>query len=108
MEKFFKKSSHNFKELLEEDIKKIKKIPLILGRNIFLCILILILIDILIGGFLFYKYVILIDTKELKIISVYNKFKENTYWSVLKEWEKRENISINLLLSDKSYIDPFK
>ena len=94
MENSFKKSSYNFKELLDIYIKKIKKIPWILGKNVFLCILIFTLIDILIGGFLLYKYMFLIDAEESEITSI--KFQENIYKSVLKEWENRENISINL------------
>ncbi len=108
MEKFLEKYSYNFKKLLDTYIKKIKKIPWILGKNAFLYILIFILIDILIGEFLFYKYILLIETEEPKIVSISNKFQENIYQSVLEEWQNRENISINLLLFDKNYTDPFK
>src|SRR3990167_4840513 len=88
MVKFFKKPSYNFKELLDAYKKKIKRIPWILGKNAFFCILILILIDILIGGFVFYQYVFLIETKELENISISNKFQESTYQSI--------NISIKI------------
>lgn len=108
MEFFLRKSFYSFKELLDRYIKKIKKIPWILGKNAFLYILIFILIDILIGEFLFYKYVLLIETEESKIISIFDKFHENIYQSILEEWQTRENISINLLSSDKNYTDPFK
>lgn len=106
MENFFKKSSYNPKKLLDI-FEKIKKIPWILGKNAFLCILMLIFIDVLIGGFLFYKYVLVIDTKETENISNSNKFQENTYRSVLEEWKNRENILGSFLL-DKNYTDPFK
>jgi len=108
MVKFFKKPSYNFKELLDAYKKKIKRIPWILGKNAFFCILILILIDILIGGFVFYQYVFLIETKASENISISNKFQENTYQSILKEWKNRENILENFLLSEQSYNDPFK
>ena len=108
MKFIIKKSFYSFKELSDTCAKKIKEILWILGKNAFLCILIFILIDILIGEFLFYKYVISIDTKEPKVISTYDKFQENTYLSILEEWQKREDISENLFSSDKNYTDPFK
>ncbi|MBI1866249.1 MAG: hypothetical protein HY005_00470 [Candidatus Staskawiczbacteria bacterium] len=105
MKKFFKKHFYNFKE---SSGLYIKKIPWILGKNAFLCILVFILIDILIGGLLFYKYVLLIDAQEPEISSVYSKFQENIYRSVAEEWQNRENIFKNLLSLDKNYTDPFK
>ena len=102
-----KKSFYNFKKLLDSYVIKIKKIPWILGKNSFLYILIFILIDILIGEFLFYKYVLLIETEEPKIISTSDKFKENIYQSVLEEWQNRENILKDSLLNE-NYTDPFK
>lgn len=108
MEKLFTKSPYNFKELLGLYIKKIKKIPWILGKNVFLCILIFILIDMLIGGFLLYRYVFLIGVKELNIASTSNKFDENIYQSVLKQMEKRKNTLINSSTLDENYSDPFK
>ncbi len=108
MEKLYKKSPYNFKELLGVYIKKLKKTPWTLGKNAFLSILIFILIDMLIGGFLFYKYVLLIDVKEPDTTSASDKFDEKTYQSVLKEWEKRKNILIDLSALDKNYTDPFK
>lgn len=107
MEKFSKKHSYSFKGLLDAYIKKIKKIPWILGKNAFLYTLIFILIDILIGQFLFYKYALLIETEEPKIIFIFDKFQENIYQSVLEKWQNRENIFKNSLL-DENYTDPFK
>ena len=89
-------------------MKRIKKIILALGENAFLCILILILINVLVSEFLFYKYALLTDTKEPKVISVFDKFQEKTYQSVLKEWQNREDILENLPSSSQSYTDPFK
>lgn len=108
MPNFFKKSSYNFKELLDIYIRKIQKVLWILGKRAFLCILILILIDILIGGFLFYKYVFLIENKEIENISAPNKFQENIYISVVEEWQNRGNILDNLSSFDENYTDPFK
>ncbi|MBI3631461.1 MAG: hypothetical protein HY219_01165 [Candidatus Staskawiczbacteria bacterium] len=108
MKNFFKKSSYSFKELLDIYMKKIKEIPWILGRHAFLCILLFILIDILIGGFLFYKYVLLIEAKEVENVFVPNKFQENIYRFVIEEQQKRNSILENFPLLDKNYTDPFK
>ncbi|MBI2050159.1 MAG: hypothetical protein HYT35_01740 [Candidatus Staskawiczbacteria bacterium] len=89
-------------------MKKIKRIILALGENAFLCILILILIDILIGEFLFYKYALSVDTKEPEVISTFDKFQEKTYQSIIKEWQNREAILKNLSLPSENYTDPFK
>lgn len=108
MENFFKKSFYSYRELFDIYIKKIKKIPWILGKHAFLCVLMLILIDIFIGGFLFYKYIYIIETEEISNLSISSKFQEDIYKSILEEWQNRENILVNLPLMDKNYTDPFK
>lgn len=108
MEKSFDKYFYNFKELLNAYIKKIKKIPWALGRNAFLYILIFILMSILIGQFLFYKYILLVETEEPKIIHISDKFQENIYQSVLEKWQNRENFLRNSSLLDENYEDPFQ
>ncbi|OGZ67385.1 MAG: hypothetical protein A3C58_03795 [Candidatus Staskawiczbacteria bacterium RIFCSPHIGHO2_02_FULL_34_10] len=84
----------------------IKKIPWILGENAFLFILIFILLDILFGELIFYKYIFLVRKEEPKVASLSTKFQENIYQSVFKEVEKRENILNNP--SSEIYIDLFK
>lgn len=70
-------------------IDKIKKIPWILGLHAFWIILFLVFIELVIGGFLFYKYAVLPNKDEMKIADYNLKFKNVIYEKVLEEWEKR-------------------
>ena len=93
-------------QVLDLYLSKIRKIPWKLGMNAFWFILIIILLEILFGEFLFYKHVILKNTEEPEIINVSTKFRENTYESVLKEMKQREDILKNM--TQKEYESPFR
>mgnify|MGYP001593922107 FL=1 len=95
MKKQFKIFFINF-QLLDKYIIKINKVLWILGKNAFLFILIFILLDIILNGFLFYKYVFLVSIKEPQVVEIPTKFKESIYESVLKEMETRDVISRDL------------
>ncbi len=103
MIKGFKTFFNNY-QLLDICINKIKKIPWILGRYVFLFILIFILLGIIFGEFLFWRYVFLVNIEEPKIVNISTKFEENTYQSVLKELQVRENIFLNL--QNENYTAP--
>ena len=75
------------KKTLGMYVKKIKKIPLIVGRNAFLFILIFILIDILLGELLLYQYIFAVKVDEPKMVTTDTTFKEGVYQSVLRELE---------------------
>ena len=77
-----------------------------MGRNAFLFILIFILLDIIVGEFLFYRYVFLVKNEEPKIVYVVTKFQENLYQSVLKELQVRESIFKDD--SEVNYPNPFQ
>ncbi len=85
--------------------EKIKKIPWILASHAFLVILFFILFNLILGVFLFYKYVILAETKEQKIARETVKLEYNIYQEVLKEWQKKEQQFGES--PDKKYLNPF-
>ncbi len=68
----------------------IKKIPWILGRNAFVVILFLVILDILFGVLIFYNYIFLVRTSQPRITESPSAFKTNVYQEVLREWETRE------------------
>ena len=72
------------------EMGKIKKIPWILGSYAFSIILILILLDLILGEFLLYKYVILVEIEKPKIVGNTLKFEYSAYQKVLEEWQTRE------------------
>lgn len=72
------------------EMEKIKKIPWILGSYAFSIILILVLLDLILGEFLLYKYALSIKTEEPKIVENTLKFEYNGYQKVLEEWQIRE------------------
>lgn len=69
---------------------RIKKILWILGFRAFLLILILVFIDLLWGGFIFYKYVFLVENEGPKAAQNIVKFDVKTYQAVLGELQTRE------------------
>lgn len=82
-------------QTITNDFKKVtavvKKLPCFLALNAFLVILILILVDVLIGGFLFYKYIYLPEKQSPQNNLSQLIFNDKGYRAVLEEWQKREN-----------------
>jgi len=105
MKKEFKKYLENFQRLLNVYLNNFKKILQAVGKYAFLFILIFVLLGIVFGEFLFYRYVLLLKIKEPIIISSPTKFRDDVYQSVLKEWQIRENIFNDL--PQENYSDPF-
>jgi len=70
--------------------EKIKKTPWVLGFYAFPIILIFFLINLILGEFLLYKYVISVKNKELEITENTLKFEYDAYQKVLEEWQKIE------------------
>ena len=68
---------------------KLKKGLWALGQNAFLFILIFIVTGILLGEFVFYKYVLVVELQDPQIVDISVKFHENVYNTVLKEWQVR-------------------
>lgn len=68
---------------------KTKKVLWTLGLHAFLLILILVFIDFIFGGFIFYKYVFLAEREEPKITGSILKFDVKAYQDVLGELQKK-------------------
>jgi hypothetical protein len=69
---------------------KIKKIGFFFGKHAFGFILNIILLELILGGIILYKYAFLSEKANTEIDSNAFKFKENSYQEILKEWEQRE------------------
>jgi len=75
---------------------RIGKILWILGLRAFLLILLFILLDFIIGGFVFYKYVFLAEEEMPGISGSIIKFDDKTYQNVLQELQAKENSNVEL------------
>ncbi len=94
-----------FKNLTRK-ISRIKKLPWIFGMNAFLTLLVLILLTLILGALIFYRYNILIKKEEPKIIEKPLQLEEKTYQKIVSEWQEREKRFIEA--SQKEYSDPFR
>ena len=84
---------------------KAKRWLTILAKRSFITSLFLILLSVLLGGILYYRYIILLDKQEPQPSTVSLKFRQEVYKNVLDEWEKmNENFEGGGL---KNYLDPF-
>lgn len=97
-----KSAFNKFKKIF--NIIKFKKVPWILGLHAFWIILILIFVDFSIGGYLFYKYIFLVEKEEIKIITSL-KFKKTIYEKILKEWETKNQRFEEY--QTEQYLNPF-
>jgi len=83
-----------------------KKWLRVLGENLFLTSLSLILISLIIGSFVFYKYSVLVEEREPGAASKPLPLKEEKIREILKIWETRQK---NFEEADlKMFPDPFK
>jgi len=87
-------------------IEFFKKLPRTLGERAFLTFLGLLLIALIFGGLVFYKYSILVEKAEPEISEIPLKFKEKTYQDVLKIWQEKEKRFEEADL--KEYPNPFR
>ena len=67
-----------------------EKVLWVLGLHAFGLILLLIFIDFILGGFIFYKYVFLAESEEPKITETILKFNVGAYQNVMGEIQARE------------------
>jgi O-antigen/teichoic acid export membrane protein len=91
-------------------IKKIgkffKKLPRTLGERSFLTFLILLIIALIIGSLVFYKFSFLVKRQEIEVSRIPIKFQEKTYETVLKIWQEKEERFEEANL--KEYPNPFR
>jgi len=77
-----------------------------LAERAFLTFLILLLLSLLLGGLLFYKYSFLTAKAEPADIHQASRFKEEVYQGVVDEWQSREE---RFEAADtKEYLDAFR
>ena len=77
-----------------------------LAERAFLTFLALVLVSLIFGGCLFYKYSFLIDKNEPKIDSAAVQLKEDLYQKVITQWQDRQGRFEGA--GAKSYPDSFK
>lgn len=68
---------------------KAKKIVWALGLHAFSFIMILVLLGVILGGFIFYKYAFLAERKEPEVSKNVLKFDSKTYQNVLEKMQTR-------------------
>jgi len=87
-------------------IKFLKKIPGTAARYSFLSCLIFFFFALVLGGILFYKYVILAQKTAVETIQKSSLLQENIYQEILKNWQEQER---RFNEADfKEYQNPFK
>lgn len=84
----------------------IKKLPRTLSEHTFFALLVFLLISFVLGGMIFYKYIILIETFPPAIGEEFFRFDQNTYQKVLSEWELRNKKTSEI--DSEKYLNPFR
>jgi len=82
------------------------RLPRMVAKNQFLISLILIFLALILSSFIFYKYGILAERKEIEVLEKPLHFNEKTLQEILKVWAEREKRFNEAGL--KEYPDPFK
>lgn len=107
IKKWLKIFSFEYSKIFTSFLGGIKKILWSLAKDAFLSTLILVFLSILLGELTFYKYGFLLEVEPLHEVPEITKFEENTYNSVVSEWEKREDVFNNLLELGTNVKNPF-
>lgn len=90
-----------------EKIKNLlKKIPKVLAGHPFLTFCGLLVVALILGGVIFYKYSILAEKSEIEISKETLRFKQKIYQEVSNQWQQREEKLKKVDL--KQYINPFQ
>lgn len=98
----------DFKKILEKTKKGFagaKRILWVIGKHAFITVLVLILLDVILGGLVFYKYMYLAQKKEIGVNNIPFQFKENVYQKVLDQWKERDQKFQEYIQED--YTSPF-
>jgi len=77
-----------------------------IGKRAFWLSMLLILIDLIIGGLVFYKYVFSAENDKSYLNNPPLQFDEKSYKEILSQWGKRDE-SLNQFIQ-KDYPDPFQ
>jgi len=89
-------------DLLKIITVRIEKTLWLFGARAFLVILILILADLIFGGFVYYKYVYLAKAEEPKATETIIRFDTKTYQQVVGELQARGQVGQELPASESS------
>ncbi len=93
-------------EGLVKQVAKTKKLPWILAEHTFLTFLFFFFLILVLSGFIFYKYSILVEKKEPEVLEKTFQFEEETYREILKKWQENEQRFEEA--SKKKCLDPFR
>lgn len=93
------------KDFLVRFYRVLKKIPWILGRHAFLCIMVGFILAACVGGFLFYNDVYLARVEDPGAIVLPVRFNDQAYQSVVAKWQSREDLFGHA--AEQSYPSPF-
>ena len=93
-----------------ERVKKIKnifkKLAIVSASRTFSTFLILLLLAVIIGSILYYRYVVLIERREPEPPEIGVQFREKPYQEISETWQDyREELNLSEF---KEYPDPFK
>ncbi len=91
---------------IDQTKKNLKRLPLVVAKHTLLVCLILLLLALVSGSFLYYKYYILAQKMELEISGRLFPLKEEVYREVLNVWQENEIVFREAEF--KKYPDPFK
>ncbi len=98
-------SKENLKTTLGVYLAYVKKMPMFIARHAFICLLVVVLLELAVGGVLFYKYVLLAKVLDRQATDTTIMFAKVPYDQVLKAWESRKAIFEGAL--DVQYQNPF-
>jgi membrane peptidoglycan carboxypeptidase len=76
-----------------------------IGERFFLSFLFSVILALIVGGFVFYQYVFLVESIELNISETPVFFDEDIYKKVLEKWQNREREFQEI--ESKQYSNPF-
>lgn len=97
----------NFKKIKLKEFKNfLKRLPKNLAQRAFLVFLGLFFLSLILGGIIFYKYLVLVQRAKPKTSEKILQFEEKTYEKILKFWQEREERMKEADL--KEYPNPFK
>jgi O-antigen/teichoic acid export membrane protein len=91
---------------IKEITEFFKKLPRTLGERSFLTFFILLIIALIIGSLVFYKFSFLAEKQKPEVSGAPLKFQEKTYQAVLEIWQEKEKKFEEANL--KEYPNPFK
>lgn len=103
--KALRKISFDYKKIFMFFLDISRKFLWVIARDAFLFILVFILIAMVLGEFLFYHYIFLVEVNYPNTNDTVVRFKEDIYKSVIGELKNRENTFNNPL--NENYQNPF-